>query len=374
MPSLSQSLIRVHHQGAIADKLLCQWRGQLPAFVCVLGFTHTGLIDNISAAGLTSRDRQFTAIADGEFLATGQTYTVPLPPLTQGVSPALITRAILTGLNLRPYIANAGLPMTPPIPECLDLGGMPAQCLTTGKALPLAIVHHIFQSAYQWGKTLRTNYAYVTIGECVVGGTTTALAVLQALGISAHGKVGSSHRICNHDQKWHIVQQGLAQLPPHPDPWSIVSVVGDPMQIAVAGLTLAIAQHKGVLLAGGSQMVAVYALARSIAGATGLPWHKENILIGTTKWATNDSSSGLVQLAQLVDAPLVSSQFSLANSQYPQLRSYEAGYVKEGVGAGAVCILAHLYANWDQAQMLAWIEALLAKMEYKMDNISTIYS
>lgn len=343
----------------MADKLLSQWQGQCPAFVCVLGFTATGLIENISTAGLTSKDRQFTAIADGEFLALGHTPTVPLPPLAQGISPAWITRSIVTNLDLPLYLANAGLPSAPQI-ECQNLGGMPAQCLTTGQALPLKIVHQLFQNGYEWGQTLAINYPYITIGECVVGGTTTALAVLEALGISARGKVGSSHRVCNHAQKWQVVQQGLAHLPDSADPWSIVAGVGDPMQIAVAGLVLAISAHKGVLLAGGSQMIAVYALTQSIAQVTGLPWRTENILIGTTKWLTNDPTSGLIQLAKLVDAPLISVQLSLVDSRYPQLRSYEAGYVKEGVGAGGAVIVAHLYQNWGQREVLRSIEADLA--------------
>lgn len=50
---------------------LDRYKGKKPHFACVLGFTETGLIPGISAAGATPADRQFTAIADAEFLVNG---------------------------------------------------------------------------------------------------------------------------------------------------------------------------------------------------------------------------------------------------------------------------------------------------------------
>jgi hypothetical protein len=58
---------------------------------------------------------------------------------------------------------------------------------------------------------------------------------------------------------------------PSCDPFKLVAAVGDPMQIAAAGMAIAASRRCGVLLAGGTQMLAVYALAQALAkpGATG---------------------------------------------------------------------------------------------------------
>jgi len=207
------------------------------------------------------------------------------------------------------------------------------------------------------------------LSECVVGGTTTALAVLIALGIAAKDRVNSSHPICNHEQKWETVQSGLQYLPmnlqptanslvnPLVDPLVIIAAIGDPMQIVVAGMAIAASRQGGVLLAGGTQMLAVYALARAIAKYQNLDWNPDSVAIGTTKWVVEDPTGGTVDLAlEIGDVPLLATQLSFSNSRYAQLRSYEDGFVKEGVGAGGAAIAAHLYQDWTQEQLLDAIE------------------
>ena len=53
-------------------------------------------------------------------------------------------------------------------------------------------------------------------------------------------------------------------LPPDADPLAVIAAVGDPMQIAVAGMAIAASQHRPVLLAGGTQMLAVHALMQAL--------------------------------------------------------------------------------------------------------------
>jgi uncharacterized protein (TIGR00303 family) len=334
--------------------------GQQPAFVCVLGYTATAEIAGISSAGLTPEARKFTAIADAEFLATGQAKYFPLPKLAQGVSPAVIARAIVSALQLPLYLFNAGLLAALPIPH-IDLKGLPAQCLTTGSALPISTVNHLFEQGLAWGEKLSKIHPYLVIGECVVAGTTTALALLEALGIPARQRVGSSHPICNHHQKWTIVQQGLAKLAEETDPLQIVSKLGDPMQIVVAGMAIAGCRHTKILLAGGSQMLAVYALSRAISRHQKLAWHPSQIAIGTTKWVWEDASTDIPRLCQEIpEVPVLVSELSLRDSAYPQLQIYESGFVKEGVGAGGALIAAHLYQNWQKAKMQRTIEEMVA--------------
>lgn len=357
--SVAFLMIKVYTQTSLAQKWLEQYRGKQPVFACVLGFTATGLIPGISAAGATPESRQYTSIADAEFLATGQATQFPLPPLIAGASPVLISRAVVAGLNLPLCIFNAGLPVPPTVPH-IDLGGMPAACLSTGEALSLDVVQHLWQQGLIWGKKLAQLGAYVILSECVVGGTTTALAVLTALGIAAKDRINSSHPTCNHAQKWELVQQGLKVHNPH-DPFEIVAAVGDPMQIVVAAMSIEASRTTGVLLAGGTQMLAVYALARSIAAQYDLAWQPDRIVVGTTRWVAEDPTGDTVGLAEEIgDVPLLATQLSFANSQYESLRAYEQGFVKEGVGAGGAAISAYLSQNWSQDRLLLAIEQLFA--------------
>ncbi len=361
---LSGPMINIHTAKEQANSWLIRHRAKMPHLSCVLGFTATALIPGISAAGATAEDRQYTAVADAEFLFKGSSPNpiYPLPPLSAGVSPVFISRAVIEELSIPFTIFNAGLPTPPPIPH-IDLQGISANCLTSGQALPLEVVEHLYQAGLSWGSKLAALNleSYLILGECVVGGTTTALAVLLGLGIEAAGLVNSSHRQCNHQQKIQIVHQGLsrAQLKAL-SALELIAAVGDPMQIVVAGMAIAASSQVGVMLAGGTQMLAVYALIQNLNN----PLTKlENIVVGTTRWVAQDSTADTVKLASLIDDNLVllSTNLSFADSIYPSLRIYEQGYVKEGVAAGGVAIASNLIANWQQPTLLNCIESLVKR-------------
>ena len=360
-------MIQVYTQEKQGQEWIQRYRGKFPLFACVLGFTETGLIPGISAAGATPADRQYTAIADAEFLINGSQPTpqYPLPPLKVGASPVLISRAVVEALKIPVYLFNAGLPHPPAVPA-IDLGGVQAKCITSGQALPLATVKHLFNQGLKWGEKLAAiaTEGYIIISECVVGGTTTALSVLMGLGIEAIGKVNSSHPSCNHTQKLEVVQTGLKiarYLPPPEkvDPFALVAAVGDPMQIVVAGMAITASDKVGVMLAGGTQMLAVYALMRAIAYHFKLEVNLKQVVVGTTRWVVEDSTGDTVGLAETIGGvSLLATKLSLAESAYSNLRIYEQGYVKEGVGAGGCAIAAYLYQNWTQEQLFSAIEGL----------------
>lgn len=368
-----EPMIRVYTRQSQGQLWLRRYWGHRPRLACILGFTETGLIPGISAAGKTVADRQTTAIADAEFLYHGVTPCpqYPLPFLAKGVSPALISRAIITAQQIPLHLFNAGLPIAPSVPH-IDLQGTPAACLSSGLSMPRTSVGSLFQQGLGWGHRLgnEAGAGYLILGECVVGGTTTALAVLLGLGLPADGKVSSSHVICNHQLKQAIVTQGLERwkelqaqsLSSDPrgfDPLDLVAAIGDPMQVVMSAMTLTASCHSGVLLAGGTQMLAVYALSQALAAHYHIPWQPERIVVGTTRWVAEDPTCDTVGLAKLVgDVPLLATQFSFADSRHPALRQYEAGYVKEGVAAGGCAIAANLYQNWPQPQMLKVIETL----------------
>ncbi|MEA5602954.1 nicotinate mononucleotide-dependent phosphoribosyltransferase CobT [Nostoc sp. UHCC 0252] len=394
---MPNSQIRIYTQKEQGEEWLRRYRGCLPLFACVLGFTETGLIPGISAAGRTPEDRKYTACADAEFLYYGPEHKAqyPLPPLTAGASPVLISRAVFESLKIPVHLFDAGLPQPPAVPV-IDLGGAPAKCLSEGAAMEITVVHHLFKQGLLWGERLAANMqdGYVILGECVVGGTTTALAILTGLGIEAAGKVNSSHPICNHGQKWALVQAGLekmkgsreqgagsrgqgeinfqSSMQNSVDPLELAAAVGDPMQVVVAGMAIAASRSCGVMLAGGTQMLAVYALIGAIAQTYALSWQPEAVVVGTTRWVAEDPTGATVDLAlnlgkgnltQSGGTPtLLATNLSFADSCYPQLRAYEQGFVKEGMGAGAACIAAHLSQDWQQHQLLAAIESQLKRL------------
>lgn len=362
------TFLKVYSQPQIAINWLDRFAGKRPLMALVLGFTETGLLPGISAAGLTPSDRYFTALADAEFLYRGPqtSYQYALPPLQAGASPTLITKAILSALDFPLQLFNAGLPYPPSVP-CISLEGQTAACLQGGRALPYRVVQRLWQQGLVWGERLaqRADHDYLLLGECVVGGTTTALAVLLGLGLDAANRVNSSHPICNHQQKLAIAEAGLAHWRQHHnhqhcrDPLALMAAVGDPMQPVVAGMALAASRHQGVMLAGGTQMLAVYALMQALAAHYQYSWRPEQIVVGTTRWVADDPTGDTSGLAHQIKAALVAAQTSFAPSRYPQLQAYEQGFVKEGVGAGACLIAAHLHSGWEQPELLDCVEQML---------------
>lgn len=355
--------IGIYSQPHIAEAWLAQTQGIPAQFACVLGFTETGLIPGISAAGATPADRQRTAIADAEFLVRGAQPdpAFPLPPLVAGASPVLIARAVVEALHLPCTLFNAGLPLLPTVPA-IDLGGAPARCVRTGRALDRAVVEQLLVQGWHHGNRLAQQHPdrWLIIGECVVGGTTTALGVLTGLGWDARDRINSSHPVCNHEQKWAIVSHGLAQadLPPVADPLAVVAAVGDPMQIVVAGMAIAASRTCPVLLAGGTQMLAVHALMQALRQRRAIDWEAAQVVVGTTRWVAADASGDTLGLAHQLQAPLLATQLSFAAAEAAALRAYEQGFVKEGVGAGGCAIAAHLLGK-DRHWLCAQTEALL---------------
>jgi NaMN:DMB phosphoribosyltransferase len=202
----------------------------------------------------------------------------------------------------------------------------------------------------RWGERLAAAGVPLLLAECVPGGTTTAQAVLQGLGVEAAGLVSGSLKEPAHGLKAELVARGLAaaQLGPDPAPEAVLAAVGDPMQALVAGVLLgaaAAAAPLPLLLAGGSQMAAVLALALALAPAQQRSALLAQAALGTTAWVAGEASSDLGLLLERIagrwgQAPLAFAcglRFSACTT--PELLAYERGYVKEGVGAGGLALL-----------------------------------
>ncbi|MGC6483136.1 MAG: nicotinate-nucleotide--dimethylbenzimidazole phosphoribosyltransferase [Synechococcus sp.] len=342
---------------------LAPWRDRtvLPDVLVVLAGTRTAEIEGISAAGSTAEARRYTAIADAELLLHGPSHLPcwPLPPLPAGVSPALISWVAVQALGLTPQVAALGLPQSPPFThlrmESPHLG--PSACLRTGRAMAVSRVQHLWNQGYRLGSALRRP---LVLAECVPGGTTTAQAVLQGLGVPVHDLVSGSALHPPLLLKRRLVDEGLAAaaLPALANPLAVVAAVGDPFQAFAAGVVLgAVKAQQPVMLAGGSQMLAVIALVLSRCAAGEHSAIARWLMVGTTAWLAAErleaSTKALNRPAfpQVLDrleaqfqVPLLALACGLhfQNSRHPQLRAYEQGYVKEGVGAGGLALLAQL--------------------------------
>ena len=118
-----------------------------------------------------------------------------------------------------------------------------------------------------------------------------------------------------------VVQQGLARsglwTSGHSvSPLAVVAAVGDPMQPVVAGMAMAASNTKPVMLAGGTQMLAVYGLMTALAKAHGCPWLPQQVIVGTTRWVAEDPTGDTAGLATEVNAALVGSQLSFQQSRF----------------------------------------------------------
>jgi NaMN:DMB phosphoribosyltransferase len=135
------------------------------------------------------------------------------------------------------------------------------------------------------------------------------------------------------------------------------------MQVVAAALMLRASATMPVLLGGGTQMLAVYALGAAWAEREGLPWCREAIAIGTTAWVMADATSDAQGLAEIIgdrygSVPLLSTRLSFATSRHPALQRYEQGFVKEGVAAGASAIATSLSLGLSPMDLIPPIDAL----------------
>ena len=328
------------------------------AFFLIIAGSQTAEIEGISAAGSSAASRRYTAVADAELLLKGPDFPkrFPLPPLPAGVSPALISFVASRFLKIKPTIISAGLLQTPPFPhvslESSKLG--PARCLSSGNAMERTRVKLLIDGGFKIGKKLNKS---ILITECVPGGTSTAFAVLSGLGINVKGLISGSHRTPPSKLKTKLVQEGLkaAKLKKNPSSVDLMSAVGDPFQPIAVGLLMGARESRHeILLGGGCQMLAVLALALNEIEPESRSEFVGKISIGTTSWLIDESLSSaknrhsfihlMNHVANHFKVNLLglASGYRFKDSNQKVLRDYEFGYVKEGVGAGALSLLAQI--------------------------------
>jgi uncharacterized protein (TIGR00303 family) len=311
-----------------------------PVFVCVISYTAISNIPGLTVAGANPELVKYTSPADAEFLYYGGCKCIDVIPATPDgkPTPALITKAALQAAEIPFLVVDAGAKVKPSIPY-VSFGLKPGRNIMYENAMDDSKVRQAFEYGTLLGRQLAALSDLVVVGESVPGGTTTALAVLSALGIEARFKVSSSMPENPHHLKNRVVDSAIKRAGSINSPFEAVAAFGDPMMPSVGGIAAgATSTGCRVMLAGGTQMSAVVAMLKYL----GKPLEK--ICIGTTTYVAKDpfaDLSGLVSAASK-HVPVLSCDLHLGESRKPGLKAFAKGFVKEGVGAGGASIAAML--------------------------------
>ena len=304
-------------------------------FSFVISYTQTAEIPGITFAGADSNSIQFTPPADAEYLHYGYCKTIETIPMTPDgkPTPALLTKSALEASSIPHLVINAGSKISPQLPFIQT-------SLNFGKniSVDFAMENSQITKAIDYGRIVGRSLASMTncllIGECIPGGTTTALAVLRGLGFDA--KVSSSIPQNPVKLKNQIVDSALNRLKSS-QPYDVVAAVGDPMIAFVTGMLSSASETSKVLLAGGTQMAAVLAFASKIG------FNIDNTAIGTTSYITCDESANFKSLiSNIADIPAFAVDPGLQHSKFSGLAAFSKGFAKEGVGAGGSIIASML--------------------------------
>jgi uncharacterized protein (TIGR00303 family) len=313
-----------------------------PVFVCVISYTATSEIPGLTIAGANAELVKYTSPADAEFLYHGRCSCIDVVPATPDgkPTPALITRTALQLARIPLLIVDAGAKVKPSIPY-VSFGVEPGRNVMNENAMDISSVKRAFEYGELLGKQLAIMSDLTVVGESIPGGTTTALAVLRALGIDARFKVSSSMPENPHNLKNKVVDSAIERVITEigriSSPFEAISTLGDPMMPSIAGIASGVLSASGkVMLAGGTQMSAIVAILKHLGRTL------NGLYIGTTTYVTKDPSSDLFGLVRMASerVPILSCDLHLGESSKPGLQAFAKGFVKEGVGAGGASVVA----------------------------------
>lgn len=320
-------------------------RPERPLFAVVLGNTLLSTVPGISGAGPSPRGTLLTPVLDAELVLTGAITSRDATPNTPTgcPTPASVTRAAISLTGLVPLFISAGLAEAPTVP-CLDVYGAPGRDPRFEPAVPDA--ERLVEAGRSIGRLLSPLTDLLVLGECVPGGTTTALCVLRALGHPA--RTSSSFMANPTEQKEAVARDvlgRLATLGPF-SPIEVLREAGDPMLAVATGI--AEAYGGTLLLAGGTQQLAVAAVLHAL----GRPVPR----IVTTSYVRDDASANFAELAARVGAAPLYVDPGFGELGHAGLARYCLGEVKEGMGAGGALALAALLGHSPDAIRRAVLE------------------
>lgn len=303
--------------------------------ILVGGVTQTAQIDGISAAGKNPEVMVHTPSADLEIVEYGDTVLSPVVPVSPSgcPSPAFVTRAAreLHGFELTAI--NAGL-AEPTGTSTKTLGTQPGGDIRDTTPVPNA--KDLFEDSKKLAQKLPDSA--IAIGETIPGGTTTALGVLTALDGPTH--VSSSLPKNPIKLKRDVVEQGLEKSTidsATDDPIQAIREIGDPVLAVVTGLAKgALDTNTEVMLAGGTQMVAVATALRKL-GSQG---YGNQLEIATTTYISSDETAKIKESTDRISTNLLVTDPGFEQRNHPILKPYIEGEAKEGVGMGGALAIA----------------------------------
>jgi len=348
-----------HHYTVIKGEDFTEMLSKKVAFILCIGNTKTAEIPGITVAGANPDLIKFTPPADAELLYYGYCKSIPFPPATPDgkPTPALITYTALKLVNCPLFVVDSGLIVKPKIPY-IDIGLSVGENILKRSAMRIENIREAFERAKIIGNEISKYADVIMIAESIPAGTTTAGAVLKALGKSF--AVSSSMPENPIDIKVKVIDKAVKRVRSR-DVFHIISEIGDPVMVGVTGI--AIGSKKPVVLAGGTQMAAIAHLINEIKTKIEVEAKRDdkrddeiddvNISIATTKYVVEDKSADMISISP--DVNIIAVDPGLDKSSKPGLKAYAEGFVKEGVGAGGATLLA--YANGiTQKQFLKELE------------------
>jgi len=341
--------IKIHCNEERGQKFIKDVEQKQFLFSFVISYTETCEIPGITVAGADADFVKFTPPADAEFLHYGSCKSIDVIPMTPDgkPTPALLTKAALESASIPQVIINAGSKIPPKLPY-FQTGDTYGKNIAIEPGLEQSNVMHAIDCGRILGRTLASCTDCLVIGESIPAGTTPALAVLNSLGIDAH--VSSSMPKNPQSLKNSVVEKVLARSDSK-EPYDVIANAGDPMIPFVAGMLSTASEITNVILAGGTQMAAVLALAKS----TG--YDESRVAIGTTSYIVDDKNANLLDMVKSIsDIPVLSINPKLEDSKFDGLRAYSEGFVKEGVGAGGSMIASILKTGIDSKKLLELID------------------
>jgi len=286
-------------------------------------------VPGLSGAGPNPTGSLMVPVLDAELIWQGKITSTNATPNTKTgcPTPATITRAVLDLAKIKPLFINAGLVHQPTVPALsmqVKAGGDPRK----EKAVPEAI--RLYEDGIRIGNLLSAHDVLI-IGECVPGGTTTALCLLRALGYDA--KV-SSASVKNPDSLkenvWKDVLTRISTIPKNP--LDIVCEMGDPMMAVAVGIVNGFPGN--VFLAGGTQMLAVAGIIKAL----GIDVPE----VVTTVYVRDDPNASCEKTARDIGTSITYVDPGFGEIGHSGLVRYCIGEVKEGMGCGGAMMLGYL--------------------------------
>lgn len=313
----------------------------------VIGNTAVSGIKGITAAGESDDLIKYTPPADAEFLFYDRPRCIDAVPVTPegNPTPGIITKASRNLLNFPVMVIRSGSRIGPIVPY-IHISSKEGGDIRKERAVK--DFEEIKEKSEILADMLNSSENQIMLAESIPGGTTTAMAVLKALGYDARSS--SSFKTNPLSIKETVVEESLKRLG-KTEGKDVMKELGDPV---IAFISLLSLKFKGKIhLAGGTQMLAVAAYLKK----------KGKIVdsIITTKYVVNDQSATFKETANQIGVRYISSEIDLSVSIYKGIRAYEEGIVKEGVGAGGAYYMAH-EAGYTNEEIVAEIDKIYRKM------------